>query len=77
MCLAVPGEVTKIDGEWAECRLGGTTIRARCDLVPEIRVGDYAIIHAGFIIQRLDEAEAQETLSLLDQIASNASPSPS
>jgi len=77
MCVAVPGEVVKIDGQWAECRLGGTIIRARCDLVPDLRVGDYAIIHAGFVIQRLDEAEARETLSLLDQIAEHAPPTPS
>jgi hydrogenase expression/formation protein HypC len=73
MCLAVPGEVKKIDGEWAECTIGGTTFRARCDLVPDIELGDYAIIHAGFVIQRLDEEEARETLSLLDQIAADAS----
>jgi hydrogenase expression/formation protein HypC len=73
MCLAVPGEVTKIDGEWAECSFGGTKIRARRDLVPELRVGDYAIVHAGFVIQRLDEADARETLSLLDQITADAS----
>jgi hydrogenase expression/formation protein HypC len=36
--------------------------------VPEAKVGDYAMVHVGFALNLLDEAEAQETLALLDQM---------
>ena len=38
---------------------------ARIDLVPEVEVGEYVLVHAGFALDRMDEAEAQETLRLL------------
>ena len=53
----------------AVVELGGVTRRASLMLVPETRVGDYVLLHAGFAIQRLDEEEAQETLRLFAEIA--------
>ena len=44
--------------------LGGLTLQANIMLVPDLRVGDYVLLHAGFAIQSLNEAEAQETLGL-------------
>jgi len=38
-------------------------------LLPEARIGDYLLIHAGYALQRLDEADAQETLRLLEEVA--------
>jgi hydrogenase expression/formation protein HypC len=49
--------------------LGGLTRQANVMLVPDLRVGDYVLLHAGFAIQSLNEAEAQETLDLLAEIA--------
>jgi len=49
--------------------LGGLTRQANIMLVPDLRVGDYVLLHAGFAIQSLNEAEAQETLGLLAEIA--------
>ena len=49
--------------------LGGLTRQANVMLVQDLRVGDYVLLHAGFAIQSLNEAEAQETLGLLAEIA--------
>ena len=69
MCLAVPARVLSIEGETALVELGGLTRQARTMLVPSVKVGDYVLLHAGFAIQTLDEAAAQETLELLARMA--------
>jgi len=68
MCLGVPGKIIKIDKEtqMAEVDFEGTTRSAGLHMVPEAKVGDYVIIHAGFAIRLLDEEEAKETLKLLE-----------
>ena len=68
MCIAVPGKVTRInDLNMATVDFGGTTKEASADLLPDVIVGDYVLVHAGFIINRLDEEEAMETLKLFEQ----------
>ncbi len=70
MCLAVPALVVAIDGDlMATVEVAGVSRKVALDLVPETKVGDYVIVHVGFAIQRLDEVEARETLSLLDELA--------
>ena len=69
MCLAVPVRVIKIDGLKALVELGGLTRQADIMLVPDTQVGDYVFLHAGFAIQKLDEKEAEETISLFAEIA--------
>ena len=69
MCLAVPVKVLQIDGLKALVELGGLTRQASLMLVPDTRVGDYVLLHAGFAIQKLDEKEAEETLRLFAEIA--------
>ena len=72
MCLAIPALIKSIDGKEAEVEIGGITRRISLWLTPEARVGDYALIHTGYAINILDEAEAKETLSLFQQIAEAA-----
>ena len=66
MCLAIPGRVEEIttDGliKMGRVNFGGVVKRVCLDYVPEIAVGDYAIVHVGFAISKVDEATAQETL---------------
>ncbi len=69
MCLAIPAKVIAIEDDMAVVELGGVTRRASLMLVPETKVGDYVLLHAGFAIQRLDEKEAQETLRLFAEMA--------
>ena len=69
MCIAVPGKVTVIDDELnvATVEVGGTKKHASADLVPDVQVGDYVLVHAGFIINKLDEEDALETLKLFEE----------
>jgi hydrogenase expression/formation protein HypC len=69
MCLAVPGKVVEIDGDTARVDFGGITREANVVLVPEAAVDSYVLVHAGFAIQVLNEAEAEETLSLFRELA--------
>jgi hydrogenase expression/formation protein HypC len=74
MCLGIPGKVIEIfqcDGMlMGKVDFGGLVKEVCLAYVPEIVVGDYAIIHVGFAITQLDEESAQETLALLRQIGS-------
>ncbi len=65
MCLAVPMRLAEVDGPFGQAEVDGIGRRVRLDLVPDARVGDYVIVHAGFAIEVLDEQAAQETLALL------------
>jgi hydrogenase expression/formation protein HypC len=69
MCLAVPGRIIEIDGDTARVDFGGITREANVTLVPEAAVDSYVLVHAGFAIQVLNEAEAEETLDLFRQLA--------
>ncbi len=68
MCLAVPAKVLSIQGQEAEVDIGGVRRRISIVLTPDVRDGDYVLIHTGFAINVLDEQEAQETLKLFAEI---------
>ena len=69
MCLAVPALIKRIhDNLTAEVDLGGAGLTVSLALTPEAEVGQYVIVHTGFAITVLDEAEALRTLQLLGQI---------
>ena len=65
MCLAIPSKITKIENNMATIDVEGIQREASLLLLEDARVGDYVIVHAGFAIQKLDEAAARETLDLL------------
>ncbi|MBU1170967.1 MAG: HypC/HybG/HupF family hydrogenase formation chaperone [Proteobacteria bacterium] len=69
MCLAVPGKIIAISETTATIDMEGNSITADISIVPDAVVGDWAIIHAGFVIQKYDEHEALETLKLLREAA--------
>lgn len=68
MCLAVPAKVIAIKGELATVEVGGNTRKINIMLIPEVNVGDFVLIHAGYAMERLDKREAQETLKLLEAV---------
>ena len=70
MCLAVPVRVVSIEGNEAEVEIGGVRRRVSIMLTPEARVGDYVLLHTGYAINVINEAEAQETLKILEEMAS-------
>jgi hydrogenase expression/formation protein HypC len=70
MCLAVPGQVLSIEGADPLTRQGrvmfaGVVKQANLAYVPEAKLGDYVLVHAGFAITVIDEAEALRTLAYL------------
>jgi len=69
MCLGVPMRIVSISGTDAVAEIDGVKREASLMLVDEpVGVGDYVIVHAGFAISRLDEAEARETLAIMREI---------
>lgn len=73
MCLAVPGKILSIDGDDPLLRAGkvdfaGIQKRVNLSYVPEARVGDYVLVHVGFAISTVDEEEARQVLSYLQQM---------
>lgn len=73
MCLGVPGRIVEIYEQnglkMARVDFGGIFREACLEYVPEAQVGEYCVIHVGFAISLLSEAEAMETLGLLRQIS--------
>lgn len=72
MCLAIPGQVETISERAGlrvgRIRFGGITREAVLEHVPEAEVGDYVLVHVGFALKRIDEAEAQRTYALLAEL---------
>ncbi|GAP14939.1 hydrogenase maturation protein HypC [Longilinea arvoryzae] len=73
MCLAIPGKITEIYDQnslrMGRIDFGGVTREACLEALPEAKVGDYTIVHAGFALNLLSEEEARETLDTLNEIA--------
>lgn len=70
MCLAVPGIITSVKDNNAEVDFSGVKRSVSLDLVPDAKKNDYVLVHAGFAIQVLEPAEAEETLKLFSEIFS-------
>lgn len=68
MCLAVPAQIIELNGTSATVDMLGTQQRASTRLIPNAKMGDYILVHAGFGIQVIDPAEAAETLELIAQM---------
>lgn len=69
MCLAIPARIKSI-GEFniAEVDIMGVSRQVSLDLVPEAKLEDWVLIHAGFAIQIVDEEYAEETIEYLKQL---------
>jgi hydrogenase expression/formation protein HypC len=68
MCLGIPAKVIEVD-ESNQGRIDylGTKVKSNFALLESVEVGDWVIVHAGFAISKLNEEEAQETLSLIQE----------
>jgi hydrogenase expression/formation protein HypC len=69
MCLAIPSKVIEIKDNMGVIDVAGVRREASLLLLEEPRVGDWVIVHAGFAIQKIDEAAAQESLRYLREAA--------
>lgn len=70
MCLGIPMQVTQIDGFNAQCEAKGVSRDVCLFLLPEgeVNIGDYVMVHVGYAIQKMSEAEAQSTWEIYDEI---------
>ena len=72
MCLGIPGKLVEVynqdDLPMGKVEFGGILKEICLAYTPEARVGEYVIVHVGFAISRIDEAEAEEIFSYLEQI---------
>ena len=69
MCLAIPALVVKVDGDQAVVDIEGVTREVSLALTPEAKAGDYVLLHTGYAISLIDEAEALQTLDVLRDMA--------
>ncbi len=68
MCLGIPVKVVETDGQSAVVEVGGARREISLLLRDGVAPGDWVILHAGFAIQKMDEAEAEKTLALLREL---------
>ncbi len=70
MCIAAPAKIVEIDKESNICAadFGGVRQNAKLDLLPDVEVGDYVLIHAGYAIEKLSEEAAKESLESWDEL---------
>jgi len=68
MCLAVPMKLLRVEGENGNVELGGIVKEISLALIDNVKIGDYLLVHAGYAIQKIDEEEALETISILKEI---------
>ncbi|MCJ7695182.1 MAG: HypC/HybG/HupF family hydrogenase formation chaperone [Anaerolineaceae bacterium] len=73
MCLGIPGKIINIyensGTRMCELDFGGVTQEACLEALPEAKVGNYAIVHAGFVLSLLSEEDANETLDILREMS--------
>jgi hydrogenase expression/formation protein HypC len=72
MCLAVPGQLTSISGDGlnrtGKVSFGGVIKEVSLAYLPETQVGDYVIVHVGFALSKVDEAEAHRVFEYLEEM---------
>ena len=69
MCLAVPAKIVDQIDMLATVEIGNVRRKVSMMLLPDARVGEYVLVHAGFAIQAIDETEARRTLALFEELA--------
>jgi len=68
MCLAIPARVVSVVGDKAQVDFGEKVLREVNVTLVDAKVGDYVLVHAGYAIQKMDQKEALETLSLWSEV---------
>jgi|GEM_PF-30065 len=76
MCLSIPGKVISIDNDIATVSVGGSEVQAGLQLLDEVNIGDYVLVHSGFALQLISEDEAARTLELIRELEGLADDEP-
>lgn len=72
MCLGIPLKIVELNGVQAIGEMNGINKKIRVDLLPDLKLGDYVMVHAGFAIEIIDETLAKETLDIISEVAEAA-----
>jgi hydrogenase expression/formation protein HypC len=70
MCLGIPAKIVRKQGPMGTAEFRGVRRIIGLELLEEVKVGDWVILHAGFAIQKLDQEEAMKTLALFKELES-------
>ncbi|MBF0494007.1 MAG: HypC/HybG/HupF family hydrogenase formation chaperone [Candidatus Omnitrophica bacterium] len=68
MCWSVPGKVVRVEGNKAIVEVAGVKKDAALDLLNDVKVGEYVLIHAGYALQKVDEKSAKFTIKFFKGI---------
>ncbi|MBN1413359.1 MAG: HypC/HybG/HupF family hydrogenase formation chaperone [Spirochaetales bacterium] len=68
MCLAIPMKVIEKTGNTGKVGSGTVTYDVNFTLFPDAEPGDFVLVHAGFVIERIDPEEASKTLELFNEM---------
>lgn len=68
MCLGIPAKIVKITGKTSHAEVMGVCREISVELLNNVKVGDYVLIHAGCAIQIIDEEEAEKTIDLFREL---------
>ena len=74
MCLAVPAEIKKIEGKYAKADFGGVSRKIGIHLVPDIKEGEYCLVHAGFAIEKITKEYAEEAKGYIKEMFEHGPP---
>jgi hydrogenase expression/formation protein HypC len=71
MCIALPGRILEVDGETHQARVDvmGQVRTVDVRLLDRVAAGEWVLVHTGFAVERLSEAEAAETVRLFEELA--------
>jgi hydrogenase expression/formation protein HypC len=68
MCLSIPAKIISIESEKAKANIGGSIVEINLQLVDDVTIGDYVLVHTGFALEKINEAEALNTLQLINEL---------
>lgn len=71
MCLAIPVKVVEVKKDRVVVDADGIRKEAGIMLLPDVKIGDYVLLHSGFVIRKIDSEDAKETLELIKEIVEN------
>ncbi len=69
MCLSVPAQIVSLEGDMAQCAVGGVITHASIQMIAheDLKIGDFVLLHTGFALQKISEEEAVATLALFEE----------
>jgi hydrogenase expression/formation protein HypC len=67
MCLSIPAKIESIEDNMAIVSVGGVTYKASLQLLDDVSVGDFILLHTGFAIQKISPEDAEETLKIFSE----------